>query len=425
MICLNCGKESTAYLCEDCRTGEVLAQIYYQLMYYKPDDEQMSIHVRSFVESHDDPKAVRSCLPEIFNLFPAESTDFYRCIYAKAVGDPLFENLAITYMDGHHFTDRRTQKVLYSLLSFYIPDELRKPQKWCDQIRNTDGLALDMYYKAADYYSKVGDYDIAEQLIQRATKLLNDSLCDSFIYMHRESAPDSLAKLLKSIQGYRTKKPYWPNTEARRRIIAEIYDSKGISHPRIDKPAAVKESEFGALHETMEQKLEDYSAFWCADVFSISGVKAVYQIAAVKVRRGAVIDTFQSFLRPWDGSKEREAAAKQAGVDVSVISEAEDVDLVMQKFFAFVGQDVLISTDAFGNQAKCISRLARYSGMTEIQNPFLDLLDYAADLSSEFDMKNNTRDYLLKHFGLEQGKDALSNARQNVVIYERLKELDE
>lgn len=424
MKCLNCGKENHALLCEDCRTDEVLEQIYRQVMYFKPNDEQIGSHVRHLVESYDDPKAARVCIPDMLKLFPDNKTDYYYCMFCKAIGDARFEELALTYMDTHNFTEKRSQRILYGLLSFYIPDEIIKPQKWCDQIRATAGLTLDMYYKAADYYGKVGDYDVAEELIKRTLRLLDDSAYDDFIYMNQANASDRLTKLAALIQTYRSKKPYWPTTEAHRRIIAEIYDSKGIVHPRIDKPTVVRESDFKTLSEAAEQKLSDYSAFWCADVFSVSGAKIVYQISAVKVRNGTVVDTFQSFLRPWDGVKAREAAAKQAAVDISVINGAEDVDLVMKKFFTFVAQDTLISTDAMGNQAKCISRLARYSGMNEVQNLFLDLLDYAADVSSEFDLKNNTREYLIKRFGLGPATEALDQANQNVVIYERLKEMD-
>lgn len=424
MRCLNCGKESPALLCADCRTDEILEQVYRQVMYYKPDDEQMSPYVRALAESYDDPKAIRQFIPDILKLFPENKTEYYYCMYCKGTKNEQFESLALSYMSTHDFTDERTQKILYSLLEFYIPNELIKPQKWCDIIRHTDELIFDMYYKAADYYGKVGDYDIAEELIGRASHLLDDPTYENFMYTNRASAPDRLAKLSTSIRTYRSKKPYWPSTEARKRVIAEIYDAKGISHPRVNKPVAVKESDFRALHEATDQKYKDYSAFWCADVFSVSGAKVVYQIAAVKVRNGTVIDTFQSFLRPWDGGKVKELAAKQAGVDLSVINGAEDVDLVMGKFFAFVGQDILVSMDAMGNQAKCISRAARYSGMNEIENPFLDLLDYAADISNEFDMKNNTQEHLMKHFGLKAGTTALDMAKQNSTVYERLKEMD-
>ena len=118
-------------------------------------------------------------------------------------------------------------------------------------------------------------------------------------------------------------------------------------------------------------------------------------------------------------------AAKEADVPLSVIEGAEDVDQVMPKFFAFVGDAVLVSTGALGNQAKLISRAARYSGMKEIPNEFYDLLDLAAETDSKFDLENNNRAFLLQYFGIAEGADALGKATANIALYEALKKHEE
>ena len=200
-----------------------------------------------------------------------------------------------------------------------------------------------------------------------------------------------------------------------------FYDEKGIKYPRIEnRPEKVKESEFAPINECFDDDLTDYCAFWCADTFSLSAAKGIYQIAAVKVRDGEIVDEFQQLIRPWDGIADRKDAAKKAGVELSVIESAEDVDQVMPKFFTFVEDDILVSTGALGNQAKLISRAARYAGMKEIKNEFYDILDLAADTSAEFDLANNTREYLLNHFSVEEGKTALEKAKINKRLYDEL-----
>lgn len=166
--------------------------------------------------------------------------------------------------------------------------------------------------------------------------------------------------------------------------------------------------------------MEDYCAFWCAETFSVTASKGIYQIAAVKVRNGRITEEFQELIRPWDGIADRKDAARKAGVELSVIESAEDVDRVMPKFFAFVGDDVLVSTGALGNQAKLLTRAARYTGMREIKNEFYDLLDLATDTSTEFDLANNTREYLLGRFSVEEGKTALEKAKVNKTLYDLL-----
>jgi hypothetical protein len=393
-------------------------------MYYREDNEKTTPFVHDLMKNYENPQNARPIMLEIMDLFPADVTEYYHCMYCRVTGNTAFEELAVSYLNSHDIYEWKSQKVLYSLLGFYIPDELLKARPWCDQIREINGLSFDLYSKAIEYYSKVGDYDIAELMLTRLTQQINAPGYDSFLYSNTENAPKKIEKLFAEVQRYRTKNPYWPKTEARKRIVAEIYDAKGIAHPRINKPVVVNEAEFSPLKECSESELDDYCAFWCAEVFSVSGVKAVYQIAALKVRANKEIDAFQSYIKPWDGAAVKEAAAKAAGVDLTVIKSAEDVDLVMKRFLDFVGDDTLVSTDALGNQAKCISRVARYSGLFEIENPFFDLLDYAAEVSENFDMAHNNREYLLSSFGLTEGTDALSKAKLNVSIYNRLKALD-
>jgi DNA polymerase III alpha subunit (gram-positive type) len=205
-----------------------------------------------------------------------------------------------------------------------------------------------------------------------------------------------------------------------------FYDEKGIAYPRIaTRPAKTPENEFAPINECFDDELNDFSAFWCAEAFSVSAAKSIYQIAAVKVKDGKIVDEFQSYIRPWDGSIGRKAAAKEANVSLDVIECADDIDIVLPKFFEFVGEDILVSTAALGNQAKLLSRAARYAGLKEIKNEFFDLLDLAADTDSQFDLANNTREYLLSFFNIDEGSDSLGKARVNAMLYQKLSEYGE
>ena len=187
----------------------------------------------------------------------------------------------------------------------------------------------------------------------------------------------------------------------------------------------MEESEFTPISESPEDPGASYCTFWCSEMFSKSAAKDIYQIAAIKVRNGTISGEFQDYIRPLKATAAaKKSAAKEAGIDVEVLNSARDVDQVMSKFFSFVGDDVLVSTDALRNQERLITRAARYSGMKSIPNMFYDLLDYAADISEEFDMQNNTREHLLAHFGIKEENNALGKARANMEIYSHLKELD-
>ena len=420
MKCLNCGKTAETFLCCSCQTIEILEKIFNEIRFYNPKECE-NPYLKEYVSGLYEKYAERDAIPAILDLFDFELVEVYYCQYYRMRRDTRFEDAAIAYLNTHELDNIRTQNVLYDLIESYIPNDFIKPKKWCEFIAETDGLCCELYAVSAKYFAMIGEYELADSVADKGLELCNNDKRRVFLFYSLENMISRLEKQKEDTNRYRTKKPYWPATEERRRAVAMFYDEKGIKYPRIeDRPEKIKESEFAPINECFDDDLTDYCAFWCADTFSLSAAKGIYQIAAVKVRDGEITEEFQQLIRPWDGIADRKDAAKKAGVELSVIESAEDVDQVMPKFFEFVEDDVLVSTGALGNQAKLIARAARYAGMKEIKNEFYDLLDLAADTSADFDLANNTREYLLDHFFIEEGKTALDKARINKRVFDEL-----
>lgn len=421
MKCLNCGSTSNHYLCDACSNDIVLDKIFNEIRLFKPETCE-NPYLAEYAAELTEKYAERDIIPCILEQFNSETSEYYYCRYYRMSKDPRLEEAAVTYIRTHSLMDIRTQYVLFDLIESYIPNDFIKPKKWCELVLESDNLCCELYAVAAKYFAMIGEYELSDNISDKGTKLCNDESRRTFLFYTPENMIIRLEKQKEDTNRYRTKKPYWPATEERRRAIAMFYDEKGIKYPRIEKkPRKVLENEFAPINECYDEKLSDYCAFWCSEVFSVSTAKCIYQIAAVKVHDNKVIDKFESFVRPWDaGSNARKTVAKEIGVPLESIEIAEDIDLVMPKFFAFVGSDVLISTGALGNQAKLISRAARYAGMKEIKNEFYDVLDLAADTSADFDLANNTREYLLSYFGIAEGKTALDKAMVNKHLYDTL-----
>ena len=420
MKCLNCGCACEHFLCAACTTTDVLEKVFNEIRFYKPETCE-NPYLSEFASGLTEKYAERDIIPNILALFDFEISEFYYCQYYRMRRDARFEDAAITYLNAHELDNVRTQNVLYDLIESYIPNDFVKPKKWCEIVVESNDLCCELYAVTAKYFAMIGEYDLADTISDKGMDLCNNENRGTFLFYSPENMISRLEKQKEDTNRYRTKKPYWPATEERRRAVAMFYDEKGIKYPRIEnRPEKIKESEFAPINECFQDDLTDYCAFWCADTFSLSAAKGIYQIAAVKVRDGEITEEFQQLIRPWDGIAGRKDAARKAGVELSVIEGAEDVDLVIPKFFAFVGEDILVSTGALGNQAKLISRAARYAGMKEIKNEFYDILDLAADTSADFDLTNNTREYLLSHFSIEEGKTALEKARINKRLYDEL-----
>lgn len=420
MKCLNCGCVNERYLCDTCTTADILDKIFNEIRSYNSETCE-NPYLAEYAAGLTEKYAERDILPEILAYFTFEVSEYYYCQYFRMSHDSCFEEAAVAFLRTHDLSYKQTQHVLYMLIDSYIPNDFIKPKKWCELIMERNDFGSELYAIAAKYFAMIGEYDMADAAVDRGIEICKKYNTCFFLFSSPEGVIYRLEKQKADTLRYRTKKPYWPVTEERRRAVAMFYDEKGIKHPRIEnKPEKIKESDFTPVSECYDDELTDYCTFWCAEAFSLSAVKGIYQIAAVKVRDGQIVDEFQSLIRPWDGIADRKDAARKAKVELSVIESAEDVDQVMPKFFAFVGEDVLVSTGALGNQAKLISRAARYTGMKEIRNEFYDLLDLAADTSADFDLANNTREYLLSHFSISEGNDALEKAGINKQLYDAL-----
>ena len=422
MKCLNCGCESEKFLCLACNKAEVLKKNFQEIIYYKSYTCENK-YLIEYDAGLREGTAIVDIIPDILKQFDSKITEYYYCLYYRTIRDERFEYVAIKYIESHDLSDIKTQHIMYELIESYIPNNFIKPKKWCEIIFETKNLSCELYAVAAKYFAMIGEYDISDNITERAVKICNDIDNRVFIFYSPEDMNERLEKQKSDTNRYRTKRPYWPSTEERRRAVAVFYDKKGIKYPSIEKkPKKIREDEFEPIRECVDYELSKYCVFWCSEVFAINAPKSIYQIGAVKIFNGKEIDSFESFIRPWDSAiKWKELAAKEVGVSLEVIESAENVKTVFLKFLEFVGDNVLVSTGALGNQGKLISRAARYSGLRKIENEFLDLLDVATDISVEFDFSNNTRKYLLTYFSLEEGKTALEKARLNEKIYSELR----
>lgn len=425
MKCLHCGQEAEALLCLDCRTERCLSALFDTLLFFKPEACE-NPHICAYAASLPAGTIPRDAIPQLLALFPDSITEYYHCLYARAVHDPRFEEMALAYLDSHDSKEENCRRVLQKLLDFYLRNEFIKPRKWCNLVREEGLAGAELITLVIQNYSMTGEYALADEMLNKALEACRKGETQFLYGVKDQERLDRHVKRLEKLaadnERYQTARPYWPNTEERRRAVALLYDEKGISYPRIEsKPAKVLEGDFKPLVEHTGSTPGNYCTFWCAAGFSATAVKSIYEIAAVKVKSDKITDQFQSYVRVWDGASARKVAAKDGGIPLEVLESAEDVDMVMKRFFAFVGNCVLVSTDALGGQAKLISRAARYAGMTEIKNHFLDLLDLVEDILPDLDPTKNSREALLGRFGLSEGKDALAKAEANHKLFQKLK----
>lgn len=426
MKCFNCGNEVNDYLCVECTNENVLSKIFEQLLIAKRENCENK-YILEYANNFEDFKEIRNCIPSILDKFETNINDFYYCRYYRRTYNSLFEENAIKYLKTHQENNLKKQLVLYDLIKSYLREDYEKPKEWCDIISKDDSLCIELYDIASEYFSMVGDYDIADKLVQLGLSKLNDE--DLYLFSNKEFMEKSLNKTSELIVRYRNGKPYWPNTEERRIQIKKIYDEKGIScqtnsvrvHSRENK--RVKASDFIVNNEWYDDIPSDYISFYCRGSYSTKTVITMYEIGAVKVSNGTIVDKFYDVVCPWEDLKIRKDASNELGISLEELDKADDVEKAMNKFFEFAGNQLLVSTEGLGLQKNILTRAMRYAFYKELNNPIGDILDYAANKDSKFDFENNTRNYLMKYFNLQDGTNSLDKAIINYKIIEELRKI--
>lgn len=147
MFCLNCGKENNAYLCEACRTEEILDYIWKQI--YCKIDFCENKYIKELAESLEYPFAYRNCIPDIIKLFDKDIAEYYLCRYYYQVRDQKFEESALAYINLHGNQAIRSQILINCLLIHYAGNEFYKPAKWCEWICFRQGIAYRLKFQVS------------------------------------------------------------------------------------------------------------------------------------------------------------------------------------------------------------------------------------------------------------------------------------
>ena len=80
MKCLNCGKESENYLCDSCKTPEILDKIFNEIRFFKPETCE-NPYLLEYASGLAEKYAERNIIPDILAQFDAQLTEFYYCFY--------------------------------------------------------------------------------------------------------------------------------------------------------------------------------------------------------------------------------------------------------------------------------------------------------------------------------------------------------
>ena len=193
MKCLNCGKDSEHFLCEECVTPEVLDKLFNEIRSYNPETCP-NPYLVEYASRLTEKYAERDIIPDILALFDPAVSEYYYCRYFRMRRDSRFEEAALSYLQKHDINSVRSQAVLYDLLDNYIPNDFIKPQKWCKAIGETGGLCCELYAVAAKYYAMIGEYDAADDMTGKGLKRLEEAGSEALLFYSPDNMISRLGK---------------------------------------------------------------------------------------------------------------------------------------------------------------------------------------------------------------------------------------
>ncbi|WNS77211.1 PolC-type DNA polymerase III [Bacillus sp. DTU_2020_1000418_1_SI_GHA_SEK_038] len=131
-----------------------------------------------------------------------------------------------------------------------------------------------------------------------------------------------------------------------------------------------------------------------------TGLSAVYdtiiELAAVKIHNGEIIDRFESFANPHHPLSA--TTINLTGITDDLVENAPEVDEVLQRFYEWTGDDILVAHNASFDMG-FLNVGYKKIGLGKASNPVIDTLELARFLYP--DMKNHRLNTLAKKFDVE------------------------
>lgn len=165
----------------------------------------------------------------------------------------------------------------------------------------------------------------------------------------------------------------------------------------------------------------DYTVVYIKTTGYIPGVDKIFEIAAIKYRDNNIVDTFSSLVKvdfvPYD-------IKKLMGINDKMLKEAPTIDIVIKKFYDFVGSDILVCYDADFDIDFLYDNLFAITEI-ELENNFIDIMRIAKRVLkwAKESLGEYNKEAVAKYYNISIGNfhRALDDCKTCSIIYDKLK----
>ncbi|MFA9456058.1 PolC-type DNA polymerase III [Halalkalibacter sp. AB-rgal2] len=152
-----------------------------------------------------------------------------------------------------------------------------------------------------------------------------------------------------------------------------------------------------AYNEAERNLMDDEYVVFDVETTGLSAVyNTIIELAAVKIKDGEIIDRFESFADPHEPLSN--TIIDLTGITDDMVKGQPEVEEVLEKFKAFVGNAILVAHNASFDMG-FLNVGYRKMGLGEVPNPVIDTLELGRFLYPE--LKNHRLNTLCKKFDIE------------------------
>ncbi len=144
----------------------------------------------------------------------------------------------------------------------------------------------------------------------------------------------------------------------------------------------------------------------------------IIELSAVKVRQGRIVDEFSSLVDP--GRPIPWRITQITNIDDSMVAGAPSIEVVLEAFLRFIGDDVLVGHNIHAFDMKFIRRNAETYLGEEIDNDYIDTLKLAKLYMK--DLPGHSLGQVSESYGISTtgAHRALNDCRMNQQVFEIL-----
>ena len=163
---------------------------------------------------------------------------------------------------------------------------------------------------------------------------------------------------------------------------------------------------------------------YCVVDLETTGLDSEYdeilELAAIRVRNNQVVDTYSQLVKPEEEIDE--FIQRLTGITNEMIANAENIEITLPKFLAFVGDDILVGHNVNFDINFIYDNLMRLKNISFCSD-YVDTMRISRHVLPE--MKHHRLKDLVKKFGIfhEQEHRALSDCRATFEVINNLKKL--